>query len=93
MAFLAKPARWMQLVASYPNAYTGGPNFAYELAVRRTSDEDMAGLDLGQVHTFAFGAERVHAATLRRSSTGSPSSTSTRRRCGPVTAWPRPPST
>jgi long chain fatty acid CoA FadD26 len=66
MAFLAKPARWMQLVASYPNAYTGGPNFAYELAVRRTSDEDMAGLDLGRVHTFAFGAERVHAATLRR---------------------------
>jgi long chain fatty acid CoA FadD26 len=26
----------------------------------------MAGLDLGHVHTFAFGAERVHAATLRR---------------------------
>ncbi|MEB3048574.1 AMP-binding protein [Mycolicibacter sp. MYC123] len=66
MAFLAKPARWMQLVASYPNAYTGGPNFAYELAVRRTSDEDMAGLDLSRVHTYAFGAERVHAATLRR---------------------------
>lgn len=66
MAFLAKPARWMQLVASYSNTYTGGPNFAYELAIRRTSDEDMAGLDLAHVHTFAFGAERVHAATLRR---------------------------
>lgn len=66
MAFLAKPARWMQLVASHSNTYTGGPNFAYELAIRRTSDEDMAGLDLGHVHTFAFGAERVHAATLRR---------------------------
>ncbi|MBS9532292.1 AMP-binding protein [Mycobacterium sp. M1] len=66
MAFLAKPARWMQLVAKNSNTYTGGPNFAYELAVRRTSDEDMAGLDLAHVHTYAFGAERVHAATLRR---------------------------
>ncbi|WP_409426237.1 AMP-binding protein [Mycobacterium sp. SMC-11] len=66
MAFLAKPARWMQELAKVPVGFTGGPNFAYELAVRRTSDEDMAGLDLGNVHTFCFGAERIHAATLRR---------------------------
>ncbi|MGH3561621.1 MAG: AMP-binding protein, partial [Mycobacterium sp.] len=65
-AFLEKPARWMQLVARNTGTYTGGPNFAYELALRRTTDEDMAGLDLGDVHTFAFGAERVHAATIRR---------------------------
>ncbi len=66
MAFLQKPARWMQLAARNTRTYTGGPNFAYELVVRRTTDEDMAGLDLGHVHTFAFGAERVHAATLKR---------------------------
>ncbi|HEU4362152.1 MAG TPA: fatty-acid--AMP ligase, partial [Mycobacterium sp.] len=65
-AFLQKPARWMQLVASNTGTYTGGPNFAYELAARRTTDDDMAGLDLGGVHTFAFGAERVHATTIRR---------------------------
>jgi acyl-CoA synthetase (AMP-forming)/AMP-acid ligase II len=65
-AFLQKPARWMQLVARNTRTYTGGPNFAYELAVRRTTDDDMAGLDLGHVHTFAFGAERVNAATIRR---------------------------
>ncbi|MBY0441557.1 MAG: AMP-binding protein [Mycobacteriaceae bacterium] len=65
-SFLLKPTRWMQLVASHTGTYTGGPNFAYELALRRTTDEDMAGLDLGGVHTFAFGAERVHAATIRR---------------------------
>ena len=66
MAFLAKPARWMQELAKVPRGFTGGPNFAYELAVRRTSDEDMAGLDLANVHTFCLGAERIHAATLRR---------------------------
>ncbi len=66
MAFLQKPARWMQLAARNTRTYTGGPNFAYELAVQRTADEEMAGLDLGDVHTFAFGAERVQAATIRR---------------------------
>lgn len=66
MAFLAKPSRWMQELARQPIGFTGGPNFAYELAVRRTSDEDLAGLTLGNVHTFCFGAERIHAATLRR---------------------------
>jgi acyl-CoA synthetase (AMP-forming)/AMP-acid ligase II len=65
-AFLEKPARWMQAVARNTQTYTGAPNFAYELAARRTTDEDMAGLDLADVHTFAFGAERVHAATIRR---------------------------
>lgn len=66
MAFLQKPARWIQAVARSTRTYTGGPNFAYELAVKRVSDEDMAGLDLRHVHTFAYGAERVHAATIRR---------------------------
>ena len=66
MAFLQKPARWMQLVASNPRPVSPAPNFAYELAVRRTSDEDMAGLDLGHVLSLVTGAERIHPATLRR---------------------------
>ncbi len=66
MAFLQKPARWMQLVARNTNSVSPAPNFAYELAVRRTSDEDMAGLDLAHVHSLVSGAERIHAATIRR---------------------------
>lgn len=66
MAFAAKPARWVQMMASYPNVLTAGPNFAFELAAGRTTDEDMAGLDLGGVAALVSGAERVHEATLRR---------------------------
>ena len=66
MAFLQKPARWMQLVARNTRPVSPAPNFAYELAVRRTSDEDMAGLDLGHVLSLVTGAERIHAATLKR---------------------------
>ena len=35
----------------YPGRFSAVPNFAFELAVRRTSDDDMAGLDLGHVHS------------------------------------------
>jgi long chain fatty acid CoA FadD26 len=66
VAFLQKPARWMQLLASTSRPFSAGPNFAFELAVRRTSDDDMAGLDLGHVLSITTGSERVHAATIRR---------------------------
>ncbi len=66
MSFLQRPARWMQLLASNPHAYTAGPNFAFELTVKRTSDDDMAGLDLGNVLGIVSGSERIHPATLRR---------------------------
>jgi long-chain fatty acid adenylyltransferase FadD28 len=66
VAFLARPARWMQLLAGHPNAYTAGPNFAFELVARKTTDDDMAGLDLSGVLNIVTGSERVHPATLRR---------------------------
>ncbi|MEB3022318.1 AMP-binding protein [[Mycobacterium] crassicus] len=66
IAFLQKPARWIQQLATNSSAFTAGPNFAFELVARRTSDEDMAGLDLGGVHTILSGSERIHAATIRR---------------------------
>ena len=66
MSFLQRPARWMQLMASNPRAYTSAPNFAFELTVKRTKDDDMAGLDLGEVLCILSGSERIHEATLRR---------------------------
>jgi long chain fatty acid CoA FadD26 len=66
VAFMQRPARWMQQLASNTSAFTAAPNFAFELAVRRTSDDDMAGLDLGGVVVMINGAERVHGATVRR---------------------------
>jgi long-chain fatty acid adenylyltransferase FadD28 len=66
VAFLQRPARWMQLLASYSKSYSAAPNFAFELVARKTSDDDMAGLDLSDVLVIATGSERVHPATLRR---------------------------
>ncbi len=66
MAFLQRPARWVRQMAVNTRVFTAVPNFAFELAARRTTDEDMAGLDLSGVHTILSGSERVHAATIRR---------------------------
>ena len=49
VSFLQRPARWMQLLAANSYAFSAAPNFAFELAARKTSDDDMAGLDLGGV--------------------------------------------
>ncbi len=66
-SFLVRPARWMQLLATNPPCpFTAAPNFAFDLATRKTSDDDMAGLDLGGVHTIQSGAERVQPATIKR---------------------------
>lgn len=66
LAFLRKPASWIQLLASHPHAVSAAPNFAFDLAVRRTSDADMAGLDLGGVQAILSGAERVASGTVKR---------------------------
>src|SRR5947209_3705110 len=68
VAFLQRPARWMQSLASNSHAFSGAPNFAFELAARKTSDDDMAGLDLGNVIGILNGSERVQPATLQRCS-------------------------
>jgi long chain fatty acid CoA FadD26 len=66
MAFLQRPARWIQQLAKNTHSFSAAPNFAFELAIRRTSDADLAGLDLGNVSGIISGSERIHAATIAR---------------------------
>ncbi len=66
VAFLERPARWVQALAKSPHAFSAAPNFAFDLAARKTSDDDLAGLDLGGVLGIINGAERVEPATLER---------------------------
>jgi fatty acid CoA ligase FadD28 len=66
VGFLQRPARWLHMLAREGQTISAAPNFAMDLAARKTSDEDMAGFDLGGVHTILNGAERVQPATLKR---------------------------
>lgn len=63
--FLQKPIRWLQMITRYRATTSGGPNFAYDLCVQKTTPEQRAGLDLTS-WTLAFnGAEPIRAATLQ----------------------------
>lgn len=66
VAFLQKPSRWIQQLAINTHSWSAAPNFAFELSVRRTSDSDLAGMDLGGVLGIISGSERIHSATIRR---------------------------
>jgi fatty acid CoA ligase FadD28 len=66
VSFLARPARWLQLLASNSRAFSAGPNFAFEVAARKASDEELTGFDLSNVLGIINGSERVQPATLKR---------------------------
>ena len=66
VAFLERPARWVRALAENSHAFSAAPNFAFDLAARKTTDSDLAGLDLGGVLGIINGAERVEPATLER---------------------------
>lgn len=62
--FLQRPLRWLQAVSRYRATISGGPNFAYELCVRKIGEQDMEGLDFSHWRTAFNGAEYVRAATI-----------------------------
>jgi fatty acid CoA ligase FadD21 len=66
VGFLERPARWVRALAENPHAWSSAPNFAFDLAARKTTDSDLAGLDLGGVLGIISGAERVEPPTLQR---------------------------
>jgi acyl-CoA synthetase (AMP-forming)/AMP-acid ligase II/acyl carrier protein len=66
IAFLQDPYLWLWAVSHYRAQSTGGPNFAYDLCVRKITPEQKATLDLSCLQVAANGAEPVNPATLRR---------------------------
>jgi acyl transferase domain-containing protein/acyl-CoA synthetase (AMP-forming)/AMP-acid ligase II/NADPH:quinone reductase-like Zn-dependent oxidoreductase/NADP-dependent 3-hydroxy acid dehydrogenase YdfG/acyl carrier protein len=62
--FLERPMRWLEALSRYRATVTGAPNFAYELATRRATDEDVASLDLSTLHIFMNAAEAVRPETI-----------------------------
>ncbi|TMQ06746.1 MAG: fatty acyl-AMP ligase [Deltaproteobacteria bacterium] len=64
-AFLQRPLRWLQAVSRFRAYISGGPNFAYDLCVRRIAPEQRAALDLRSWRVAFNGAEPVRARTIR----------------------------
>lgn len=62
--FLQRPLRWLQAISKHAGTISGGPNFAYELCVKKIKEEELAGLDLSSWAVAFNGAEHVRAQTI-----------------------------
>ncbi|MBZ5557909.1 MAG: fatty acyl-AMP ligase [Acidobacteriia bacterium] len=63
-AFVKRPSEWLSAITRHRGTISFGPNFAYDLCVRRVKDRDMAGLDLASWRVAGCGAEPIHPPTL-----------------------------
>jgi amino acid adenylation domain-containing protein len=64
--FLQRPLRWLEAITRNGATTSGGPNFAYDLCVRKTTPEQRAKLDLSTWKVAFTGAEPIRPDTLER---------------------------
>jgi len=63
VTFIKQPFRWLEAISHYKATHSGGPNFAYELCVRKVSPEQRATLDLSSWQSAYNGSEPVRHET------------------------------
>lgn len=66
LSFLQRPARWLQAISRYEATTSGGPNFAYDLCVRKIGLQERAELDLRSWSVAFNGAEPIREDTIDR---------------------------
>ena len=63
-AFLQRPARWLKAISTFRATRSGGPNFAYDLAVTKVTAGDRQSLDLRCWRSAYNGAEPIRHDTM-----------------------------
>ncbi|MBD2607827.1 AMP-binding protein [Scytonema hofmannii FACHB-248] len=63
--FLQQPYYWLKAISDYRATTSGGPNFAYDLCVRKVTLEQRLSLDLSSWELAFNGAEAIRADTLK----------------------------
>lgn len=66
LMFLQNPLRWLKAIARDGATTSGGPNFAYDLCVRKFKPEQLRGLDLSTWQVAFNGAEPINHETLTK---------------------------
>jgi acyl-CoA synthetase (AMP-forming)/AMP-acid ligase II len=66
VSFLQRPLNWLRAIHEYRAEVAGGPNFAFDLCVRRHRAEEMGEIDLSSWQVAFSGAEPVRANTIER---------------------------
>lgn len=66
LTFLARPESWLWNIHYHRATISVGPNFSYELCLKKIEDADIEGLDLSSWRLALNGAEAIYPETLRR---------------------------
>jgi acyl transferase domain-containing protein/acyl-CoA synthetase (AMP-forming)/AMP-acid ligase II/acyl carrier protein/SAM-dependent methyltransferase len=64
--FVRRPLSWLEAISRFQATTSGGPNFAYELCVRKTTAEQRQALDLSCWNLALNGAEPIRPQTLEQ---------------------------
>jgi acyl-CoA synthetase (AMP-forming)/AMP-acid ligase II len=66
LAFIRRPRRWLEAISRYRGTHSGGPNFAYDLCLRKIPAHEREGLELGSWRQAYLSAEPIRGETLKR---------------------------
>lgn len=66
IAFLQRPARWLEAITRFGVTLSGAPNFAFDLCLRKITEEERSNLDLSSWQVAYCGAEPIRTETLNR---------------------------
>ena len=62
--FVQRPVRWLNAIHRFRASHSSGPNFAFDLCVRKTTAEERAVLDLSCWRRANTAAEPIRSATI-----------------------------
>ena len=63
LTFMRNPSGWIQSLSRYHIVSTAGPDFAYLLATKKTTDSQLPDWDLSHLRICVSGGETVRAST------------------------------
>ncbi|MFD3531004.1 amino acid adenylation domain-containing protein [Streptomyces sp. NPDC058664] len=66
LEFMRRPMRWLEAISSRGATVSGGPNFAFDLCVNKSTPAERESLDLSSWRVAFCGAEPVRHRTLER---------------------------
>ena len=66
LAFLSRPARWLQTIHAHRATLSVAPNFAFDLCTAKIADDELTGVDLGSLRVLLNGSEAILPRTLTR---------------------------
>ncbi len=65
LTFVQRPHLWFDVMSRVKATHTAAPNFAYELAARKTTEEQRKSWDLSSVRVIMSAAEPIRLGTVR----------------------------